>query len=306
MTEARWRSLVAVAETGSVRAAAARLVLTESAVSSAVSALAREVGAPLVERSGRGLRLTAAGATYAGYARRLLGLLEEARDAARAEADPATGHLRLSAVTTAADHLLPQLLASFRSRWPDVSVTLEAQASSRVWQQLADHATDLVLAGRPPAGLRSRVLATRPNELVVVASGGLAGDVDPASTPWLLREDGSGTRATVEAYLAGRELAPPTLVLGSNGAVIAGAAAGLGVALVSRDAVEDALERGRLVVVRLPGTPMRRPWHLVSGATPSATARLFVDHVVELDARPRWRRSSDAVSLPSRGPRRGA
>ena len=57
-TEARLRAFVAVAETGSVRAAAQRLVVTESAVSAAVSALTRDVGAPLLERQGRGLRLT--------------------------------------------------------------------------------------------------------------------------------------------------------------------------------------------------------------------------------------------------------
>ena len=60
-TTARLQALVAVADTGSVRAAAGRLVVTESAVSAAVAALTREVGAPLVEREGRGLRLTSAG-----------------------------------------------------------------------------------------------------------------------------------------------------------------------------------------------------------------------------------------------------
>ena len=65
-TTARLQALVAVADTGSVRAAAGRLVVTESAVSAAVAALTREVGAPLVEREGRGLRLTSAGRAFAG------------------------------------------------------------------------------------------------------------------------------------------------------------------------------------------------------------------------------------------------
>ena len=63
---------MAVAETGSVRSAAQRLVVTESAVSAAVAALTRDVGLPLLERQGRGLRLTASGRTYAGYARAIL------------------------------------------------------------------------------------------------------------------------------------------------------------------------------------------------------------------------------------------
>ena len=73
-TNARLRTLVELADTGSVRAAAARLVVTESSVSSALSALSAEVGVPLVRRHGRGVALTPAGERYAEYARRILGL----------------------------------------------------------------------------------------------------------------------------------------------------------------------------------------------------------------------------------------
>jgi DNA-binding transcriptional LysR family regulator len=100
-----------------------------------------------------------------------------------------------------------------------------------------------------------------------------------------MREPGSGTRASADAYLADRETAPPRLVLGSNGAVIAGAAAGLGVALVSRDAVGAELDAGRLAVIDAPGMPLDRPWHAVAGAAPTATTLLFVRHL--LDA-PGW------------------
>jgi hypothetical protein len=61
MTESRLRTLVALAATGSVRGAASRLTVTESAVSASIGALARELGVPLVEPVGRGLRLTASG-----------------------------------------------------------------------------------------------------------------------------------------------------------------------------------------------------------------------------------------------------
>jgi DNA-binding transcriptional LysR family regulator len=284
MTEARLRTFVALADAGSVRAAAERLVVTESAVSAAVTALAREVGVALVERAGRGVRLTPAGTVYAGYARQVLGLLEQGRAAARGEEDPGRGRLRLAAVTTAADQVLPDLLAAFRARRPEVDLALEVGPSRRIWARLAEHEADLVLGGRPPAGVAATVLATRANDLVVVAAPELAFDLH--TTPWVLREPGSGTRVTAEAYLAEHDAAPPRLVLGSNGAVIAGAAAGLGAALVSRDAVRAELGAGRLVVIEAPGTPMRRPWHAVAGPAPTATTRLFVDHLL---AAPGWR-----------------
>ncbi|MEW2356779.1 LysR substrate-binding domain-containing protein [Spirillospora sp. NPDC029432] len=291
MTEARLRTFVALADTGSVREAARRLYVTESAVSAAVAALARELGVPLVERAGRGLALTPAGSVYAAYARRVLGLLEQGRAAARGAADPARGPLRLAAVTTAADQVLPGLLAGFRARFPEVELALEVGPSRRVWASLAAHEADLVLAGRPPAGTAATVLARRPNELVVVGTPELAGAFSLTATPWVMREPGSGVRATAEAYLAERDVAPPRLVLGSNGAVIAGAAAGLGVALVSRDAVGAELAAGRLVVVDAPGMPLDRPWHAVAGTAPTPTTRLFVGHLL---GAPGWTAASPA------------
>lgn len=285
MTEARLRTFVALADTGSVRSAARTLYVTESAVSAAVAALTRDLGVPLVRRVGRGIRLTQAGTVYAGYARQVLGLLEEGRAAARGAADPGRGQLRLAAVTTAADQILPELLASFRARLPEVELALEVGPRRRVWSSLAAHEADLVLAGRPPAEVAATVLARRPNELVVVAAPGVAAGFGLSRTPWVMREPGSGTRASADAYLAERDVSPPRLVLGSNGAVIAGAAAGLGVTLVSRDAVGAELDASRLVVVGAPGMPLDRPWHAVAGAAPTATTLLFVRHL--LDA-PGW------------------
>lgn len=279
MTESRLRTLVALAAAGSVRGAAGKLTVTESAVSASIAALARELGVPLVEPAGRGLRLTPSGTVYARYARRVLGLLDEGAAAATQELDPERGRLRLAAVTTAGEHLLPALLAGFRRQHPGVALVLEVAPSDQVWDLITAHEADLVIAGRPPAGVDVRVVATKPNELVVVAAPAVAVAFDWALTPWLLREQGSGTRATVEAYLRSQDVTPPQLVLGSNGAVVAGAAAELGAALVSRDAVAELLTDGRLVEVPTPGTPMRRPWHAVAGAYSGAATWLFVRHL---------------------------
>jgi DNA-binding transcriptional LysR family regulator len=289
VTPARLRALVAVAETGSVRAAAARLVVTESAVSSAITALSHDLGFALVDRDGRGVKLTPAGRTYAQYARRILGLIDEAAAAARGADDPRHGRLRLAAVTSAGDQLLPALLAAFQQRCPDVEVTLDVGPSARVWSLLTEHEADLVLAGRPPRPTAVTVLATRSNDLVLVASSERAREFSLEATPWLLRETGSGTRATVEAYLLAQQVDPPRLILGSNGAVMTGAAAGLGVALVSREAVRFDVDAGRLAVVPIPGTPMHRPWHAVAGLAPTPVARLFVKSLLAAPDTPRWR-----------------
>lgn len=280
-TTARLRAFVAVADAGSVRAAAARLVLTESAVSAAISALTRDVGVPLVERDGRGLRLTRAGASFAEYARTILGLHDEAMSAARGDIDPARGRVRVAAVTTAADHLLPAALAGFRSHYPDVDLRLHVGTSEHVWSLLAAHEVDLVIAGRPPAWLANTVVrAVRANELIVVAAPPAAGGFDVERATWLMREEGSGTRATCEALLAGLEADPPLLTLGSNGAVVAAAVAGLGVTLTSRDAVARQLAAGELVEIAVRGTPLHRPWHVVTHRQTPLSVGLLIEHLL--------------------------
>lgn len=285
-----------MAETGSVRAAAEQLVVTQAAVSAAVAAMQRSLGIQLVRPDGRGLRLTSAGEEYAAYVHRVLGLLDEARVAAVAAADPERGELRIAAVTTAAEQIVPGLLSGYRRVHPHTGVLLEAGNRDRVRTLLEHHRVDLALAGRPEPGWDVRVHAVRPHELVVVSAPELAAEsaaAEPGAAgvawtlrwlsrqAWLLREPGSGTRLSTEALLADLDITPPTLTVGSNGAIRESAAVGLGVTLVSRDAVAQELASGRLAEIRVPGTPLHRDWYLIAhpGRLPLPAARL-VAHVL--------------------------
>lgn len=311
MTLSQLRTFVAVAEAGSVQAAAARLHVTQPAVSAAIRALEESVGVELMERHGRGSRLTAAGRAFASYARRVLGLLEEGEQAAHGTHDPTQGTVRIAATTTAAEHLLPRSLALFRKAYPDAEVVVEVGNKQRVWAQMRHHEVDVVLAGRPAFDQRLAVRAIRPNQLVVVGAPDLVAEVTRGgesvpltaleSYTWLLREPGSGTRATLEGLLARGDVDPPLLTLGSNGAVAAGTVEGLGMTLISRDAVGDHLEQGSLEVVPLAGTPLRRPWHAVTHQIATATTELFVAHLLDPDVdhpEPRFRLPENA-SVPA-------
>lgn len=223
--------------------------------------------------------MTPSGRLYADYARKILGLHDEAVAAARGELDPERGLVRLAAVTTAGEHIVPQLLASFRAEHPHVELQLDVLNRDLVWPKLMAHEVDLVLAGRPPDRLLALVRAVRPNSLIVVGAPAIADRFTVDSATWLMREPGSGTRATCHALLAGLDTAPSLLTLGSNGAVVAGAVAGLGVTLVSRDAVRAHLDSGTLVELPVPGTPLNRPWHAVTNSSPSASTRLLIRHM---------------------------
>jgi DNA-binding transcriptional LysR family regulator len=298
------RTFLAVAERGSVRAAAQELVVTQAAVSASVAALQKSLGVTLVSPDGRGLRLTGAGTAYAGYARRILGLLDEAARAAAAADDPERGELRIAAVTTGAEQIVPGILGGFRRSHPHTGVRLEAGNRDRVRALLDRHQVDLVLGGRPEPGWDVVVHAVRPHELVVVASpelaaggavagGAAAGPAEDgaaagllpwlARQTWLLREPGSGTRASTDALLADLDIAPLTLMVGSNVAIRESAQVGLGVTLVSRDAVAAELAEGKLAVIGVPGTPLHRDWYLVAhpGSLPPAAVRLVAHALAE-------------------------
>ncbi|MEA3529483.1 LysR substrate-binding domain-containing protein [Nocardia implantans] len=274
VTAARMETFLAVARHGSVRRAAAQLHITEAAVSAAVAHVEKQLGAKLVAKAGRGIALTEAGRVYAEYCRGILGLMQEAQAAVRRAE---TGRLRIGVVATAGEYILLRPLASFRRRFPDIELSLSVHPRDALFLELQHHETDLVIAGRPPRDTGLVVRARRPSSLVVV---GLP-ELDPLHATWLLRGRGSGTREATLGLLDQLRIEPPTLTLGSHGAVLAAAREGLGVTLIHSDAISQDLDNGVLRVLPVDGTPLDRPWHAVTTRTPTPTTRLFLAHLLD-------------------------
>ncbi|MEX2556982.1 MAG: LysR family transcriptional regulator [Actinomycetota bacterium] len=289
MTLGQLRSFLAVARFGSVRRAAAALFVTEPSVSASVGALERELDVELLERQGRGVRLTTAGEELARHAREALALLDRGADAAREAARPGTGRLRLVAVTTAGEHVVPALLRGFAGRSPGIQPVLEVGNRALVIDRLEAREADLGIGGRPPAGRGIAGEPFAPNELVLAAAAGhpLAASrrISPSalsSETWLVREPGSGTRTTSEEYWASAGIEPGAiLTLGSNGAVKQAAALGLGITLISEESVGVEIRAGMLRTLPVAGLPIRRAWHVLHPARGelSASASAFLRFV---------------------------
>ncbi len=275
-TWGRLQTFLAVYDGGSVRAASETLHVTPPAVSAGVAALEEALATPLFAKAGRGIVPTEAGHTFATYARSLVGLLGEAAGAVR---DAERGRLRIGAISTVAEFVLPELMAGFTAAHPGVELSLSVGPRDEVFAQAGHHEVDGVVAGRPPRGSGLRVRARRGSRLVAVAAPGFATRAEDAT--WLLTGVGSGTRAVTLELLARLELTPRTLTVGTTGAAVASARAGLGVTLVHEVAAASGLATGHLAVVPLTHTPLDRPWHLVTGPEPTAAARLFVRHVCD-------------------------
>ncbi|HEV3401343.1 MAG TPA: LysR substrate-binding domain-containing protein [Acidimicrobiales bacterium] len=290
-----------------MRAAAERLFVSQPAVSAAVAAIHKELEVALVTRQARGLQLTPSEDVFAGYARQLLGLLDEAKEATVGQGHPERGRVRRAAVTSAGEHALPRLLASFRSRFAETEVSSRLATGRASGTSSSDGEVDLAVGGRPPGSGRFTTLATRPNVLVLVA----ADPADPAPDGCrdvslerlrrqvlLLHEAGSGTRSTAEELLDELGISPRALTLGSNGVIRESVLVGLDITLISRDAGSRELDERALEEWRCPaaGTapdggresivPRQRAWHLVARAGDELppTARLFLTHIADPDA----------------------
>lgn len=288
-------SFVAVVRTGSVTAAADELVVTQPSVSAAITGLARELGHPLIEREGRGVRPTAAGAAFAPYASHVIGLLDDGRRETASAASASGRELRIAAVTTAAESFVPALMHRFASEQGEVRLKLEVGNRDVILAMVSDHTADVAFLGQPPRKDRIEALPMWCNELVLITAPD-----DPlsqrrqvpaaelANRHWLLREPGSGTRAYNEDYLASAALDPPTLRVGSNGAIKQAARAGLGVALVSREALPAELDAGLLATIDVTPPPPPRTWHVIrSSVGPSRpVVAAFLEFIREAVAEP--------------------
>jgi LysR family transcriptional regulator, low CO2-responsive transcriptional regulator len=289
VTLTQLRSFLAVVRTGSVTAAADELIVTQPSVSAAITALSHELGTPLLERDGRGVRPTRAGRAFAPYATDVIGLLEKGRQAALEASAAAERLLRIAAVTTAAESFVPELMRAFSITHPTVRLALSVGNRGQVLDMLVTHEADVAFGGRPPSDQRIDARPFRPNELVLIGASDdpLAGDstVSPpqlAGRTWLLREPDSGTRSANEEFLSAFGLEAETLTVGSNGAIRQAARIGLGISFLSRDAVASDLDAGLLSVIAVEPAPAPRDWHVMRAN--AGPARPLLDEFIEFVA----------------------
>ncbi len=145
LNAARLGVLREVAYRGSFSGAAEALSYTQSAVSQQIAALEAEAGMTLLERHARGVSLTAAGQTLVGHAEGILARLEAAESALSAIAGLRSGRLRMASFPTAGATLMPLAIATFRSSYPDVELTLAEGEPEQIVPRLGAGELDLAL-----------------------------------------------------------------------------------------------------------------------------------------------------------------
>ncbi|MGB7158637.1 MAG: LysR substrate-binding domain-containing protein [Tepidisphaeraceae bacterium] len=280
----------AVADAGSVSRGAERLLVSQPAVSKQVKQLERAMNVALFERRPRGVVLTRPGEVLADYARRIFELADEAESAVGDVGALRRGTLRIGASPTIGTYLLPNVLVHFRRRFPGIRTEVEVGGSRLLRQRLEDDQLDFALAGEAVASpaLESRTFAN--DALVAIAHPrhplarrrrrGVTSAMLFAE-PLVVVESDTFARGVIERLAAEGDRVPsPALVLDSTEAVKRAVTAGLGVAVVSRLAIETELAAKTLAILKLPRLSATRPllhvWRIGRPESKPATAFLCI------------------------------
>jgi len=278
----------AVVEKKSFSQAAERLGVTQPAVSLQIRALEKRLGVQLLDRSGRRVELTEAGARLYRNAQRLLAVEEQLLDEL-GEDERLAGRLELGASTGPGGSVVPVLLGELYRRHSDVSVALTVADTHRIVELVADRALELGVVGfaRRHRSVTFEVLFR--DEVVLACPPGhpFAGKTialdDLKSETLILMQEGAGVREAIEDELRahGARLRDfdVRLELGLQESVRSAVEAGFGVTFISRSAIEAALAAGTLSEARVEGLEPTREIFLAraSGRTLTRAAQAFID-----------------------------
>lgn len=282
------RVFLALADKGSVTAAAIASHVTQPTVSMQLKELSESVGLALYEQIGKKIYLTEAGEALAQTARAMVDewtMFEQQADALKGLT---RGRLRLAIVSTA-KYFVPDILGQFCAQYPDVEISLEVLNRDGVLARLVNNRDDLYIMSQPPDDLSLTRHEFLPNRLVMIApvchrlAGHCALSLDHLREErFIAREQGSGTRMASDAWFSRQGFSPIIrLELGSNEAVKRSVAAGMGLAVVSEHALDVHHPNDDIVVLDMEGLPIKSSWWTLypSGKRLSPLASVFLAHI---------------------------
>lgn len=236
------RIFKAVAEEGSVTLAASRLNRVQSNVSARLTQLEESLGVTLFHRASRKLQITSEGERLLAYADRLLQLADEAQAALRPDQQP-SGQLRIGSMETTAAARLPQVLAAFNRKHPAVDLILDTAPTDQLLDGVLKHRLDLALVAGPVEHPELERRTVFREELVLItnhAHGPVASPRDLERRTLLAFRSGCTYRRRLESWFAEGDVAPARVSeFGSYEAILGCVAAGMGVAMMPKELVEQ-------------------------------------------------------------------
>ena len=252
-----------VAELHSFTKAARQLYMSQPAISFQIKALEEDLQATLFQRGDKKVILTDAGRVLYPEAKRMLRHYQKIKAGLEDLKGLKTGHLVVGASTIPGEYILPLLIGGFKEKYPGIQITLKVAGSGQVDQWVREREIDLGITGVPSNSEGIECVPWLEDQMVLIVprshrwakSLEVLTVFDLKNETMVLREQGSGTRRTLEKKLEKKRISldkiPCSMELGSTRSVITAVEAGLGVSIVSRCAVQETLELGRVVEIPL-------------------------------------------------------
>lgn len=280
----------ATARHGSFTRAAEELYLTQPTVSIQVKQLTKAVGMPLFEQIGKKLYLTQAGEKLLTTCQEIFNGLEQFEMSVANLKGMKQGQLKLAVITTA-KYFVPRLLGPFCKRYPGIDISLKVTNHQQLQKSMAENEDDLYIISQTPSQPDLEVYPFLENPLIVLAptSHPLARKKNIPiemlnNEPFIMREEGSGTRtAVVELFAKCDVKVKVRLELGSNEAIKQAIAGGLGISVLSQHTIISEGTTGEFAILDVQGFPIERHWYVASlaGKQMSVVAETFMQFLLE-------------------------
>lgn len=264
----------------SFSATAKLLHLSQPAVSLQIQQLEATLHVKLFERTTKRIKLTDSGKLLLHYAEQIIQLVSQAEKELALLADSVHGRLHIGASLTTGDYVLPSLLGRFKQQFPEVKLFVELFNSHDIINKLANQEIDLGFVEAPLHHTDLQLLPFMEDELVVITSTQQPHLIDPEQSvisiaelfalPFILREEGSGTRKVMENCFFEHALDPNQLnvrmELASTESIKSMVESGMGISVISKASIQKELRLGTLRVVALEKISFKRQFYVVHRA----------------------------------------
>lgn len=279
--------LLAVFQAGSITAASRKLHLTQPTVSMQLKKLADAVGAPLYDQIGRRLVFTEAGLEVVAGAREVLSSFERLDMNLSDLEGLKAGTLRLAVVTTA-KYFIPHLLGEFLRSYPEIDIVFKVGNRQQIIDRMKAGEDDFYVFSHPPKNYELELFEFLPNPLVAIApqEHPMADQIaiplqEFAEQPFLMREEGSGTRHAIERHIHNQNITlNERMTIESNEAIKHCVMSGLGVSILSAHTLSFGGSSG-LVRLDVEQLPITTQWYFarLKAKQMSVVAKTFLDYV---------------------------
>lgn len=278
---------VTVVEKGNFTRAADELHMTQPAVSQYIQNLERLVGAKLLDRTNKYVKLNKAGDIVFHHAKEILGLHTRMQNLVDDLLKIASGNLSIGSSYTFGEYVLPHLIAKLKKQYPMITPTVTIGNTHEIAERVLGHQLDIGILEGDFFHQKLYIEAFAEDSMYVIVPAGhrfanredidlteLTGDT------WIVREEGSGTREAADKMFFEYQFHPKSMMeFGSTQSIKESVEAGLGITLLSQKAVKKEITLGTLKILKVNGKPISRKFSLITQDTQFKTkaAEVFLD-----------------------------